>query len=45
VHKTNPDPELVEMGQYLALFVPSKGHEHGDDDHHKGKHDDDKSGD
>ena len=33
------------MGQYLALFVPSKGHEHGDDDHHKGKHDDDKSGD
>ena len=44
VHKTNPDPELVEMGQYLALFVPSKGHEH-DEDHDKGKHDDDKNGD
>ena len=44
VHKTNPDPELVEFGQYLALFVPSKGHEH-DDDHDKGKHDDDKNGD
>ena len=42
VHKANPDPELVEFGQYLALFVPSKGHEH-DDDHHKGKHDDDKN--
>ena len=32
------------MGQYLAMFVPSKGHEH-DDDHDKGKHDDDKNGD
>ena len=38
VHKVNPDPELVEYGQYLVLFVPSKGHE-DDDHHHKGKHD------
>ena len=44
VHRTNPDPELVEYGQFLALFVPSKGNEH-DDDHHKGKHDDDTNGD
>jgi hypothetical protein len=44
VHKATTDPELVEMGQYLAMFVPSKGHEH-DDDHDKGKHDDDKNGD
>jgi hypothetical protein len=39
VHRTNPDPELVEYGQYLALFVPSKGRDH-DDDHHGSKHDD-----
>ena len=44
VHKTNPDPELVEMRPVLALFVPSKGHG-DDDDHEKGKHDDDKNGD
>ena len=25
VHKTNPDPELVEYGQLLALFVPGGG--------------------
>jgi len=43
VHKTNPDPELVEYGQYLALFVPD-GKGHHDDD--KGKSDDDdKNGD
>jgi hypothetical protein len=30
LHKTNPDPELVEFGQLLALYVPSKGR--GDDD-------------
>ena len=38
-HYTNPDPELVEGGQLLALFVPSKGH--GDDNEHKSgkKHD------
>jgi secreted PhoX family phosphatase len=34
VHKANPDPELVEHGQLLALFVPSKGRgdDHDDDD-------------
>ena len=32
VHKTNPDPELVEMGQYLALFVPDSGGLVGGDD-------------
>jgi hypothetical protein len=34
VHRTNPDPELVEYGQLLALHVPSKGDERGDDDDH-----------
>ena len=32
VHKTNPDPELVEYGQLLALFVPEGGGSAGDDD-------------
>jgi hypothetical protein len=36
-HYTNPDPELVEGGQLLALFVPFK---HDKSDKHK-KHDDD----
>jgi hypothetical protein len=39
-HYPNPDPELVEGGQLLALFVPS-GKGHGDDNDHKSgkKHD------
>ena len=38
-HLTNPDPELVEFGQLLALFVPSgKGHKDDHDDE-RGKHD------
>jgi secreted PhoX family phosphatase len=32
VHKPNPDPELVEEGQLLALFVPEGGGSAGDDD-------------
>jgi hypothetical protein len=44
LHRTHPDPELVEYGQLLALYVPSK--EHGDDDDHdKAKHDDDEGDD
>ena len=31
LHRTNPDPELVEYGQLLALYVPSK--DKGDDEH------------
>ena len=32
VHKANPDPELVEGGQLLALFVPDGGGLVGGDD-------------
>jgi hypothetical protein len=38
VHKANPDPELVEHGQLLALYVPAKG---GSDDDENDKNDDD----
>ena len=31
-HRANPDPELVEYGQLLALFVPFAGDDAGDDE-------------
>jgi len=39
VHKPNPDAELVEYGQLLALYVPSK--DESDDDDHDEDDDDD----
>ena len=32
-HRSNPDPELVEYGQLLALFVPSDDDDDDDDEH------------
>jgi hypothetical protein len=44
VHLANPDPELVEYGQLLALFVPTNKGRHWDDN--RGRQDeDDKNGD